>query len=141
MSLPTVGRALVGTVIWFTGFQCGSTNGYHHKDNNNHSITHQNIHQYGITWSYLIHCLTHSLITQLHLHQKNQPKIKSRPVGSRQFLDFLGNIFIPCSSPSPPPLSPTLPFLPHPLPGQEILQRILCKSKLLLCVSECVSLL
>lgn len=29
--IPAVWRALVGTVIWFTAFHCGSTNSYHHK--------------------------------------------------------------------------------------------------------------
>lgn len=98
VSLPAFARALLGTIIWFIGFLCDSTN--HHKDNNKHNITHQNLHEYGIMWSYLIHCFTHSLITQLHLDLwKRKTQIKSLPLGSRQFLDFLGNIFMPCSSP------------------------------------------
>uniref|UniRef100_A0A671XHN9 Protein numb homolog n=1 Tax=Sparus aurata TaxID=8175 RepID=A0A671XHN9_SPAAU len=42
--------------------------------------------------------------------KKKKTQIKSLPLGSRQFLDFLGNIFMPCSSPRLlHPLSPTLP--------------------------------
>lgn len=78
-----------------------------------------------------------AILTRSPASPKEQNPNQIPSVGSWQIVESVGNIFMPSSSPvsSTPVTHP--PFLP--LPGQEILQRILYKSKLLLCVSEWVS--